>query len=98
MSNRGWRWPDGTQVLDGPGHGPSELARAGLRAGHVTVRPPLGEARDRRALVPIAAGRAARPGRAAALHSAPPAPLTRQATRATTPPPPSRPRPSPPPP
>ena len=68
MGKHGWRWPDGTQVLDGPGHGPSELARAGLRTGPVTIRRALGEARDRRWLVPAADRFAARPGSAAAVR------------------------------
>ena len=71
MGKRGWRWPDGTQVLDGPGHGPSELARARLRTGPVTVRRALGEARDRRRLVPVADRFAARPGSAAAVRARP---------------------------
>ena len=67
MGKGGWRWPDGTQVLDGPGHSPSELARAGLRAGPVTVRRALAQARDRRRLVPVPDRFAARPGSAAAV-------------------------------
>jgi len=81
MGKHGWRWPDGTQVLDGPGHGPSELARARLRAGHVTVERAPGETRGRRRLVPVAGRFAARSRHDAAVLAAAAYRLTRQASR-----------------
>jgi DNA ligase D-like protein (predicted 3'-phosphoesterase) len=37
MDKRGWRWPDGRRILDGPGHGPAELDRARLQAGKLAA-------------------------------------------------------------